>query len=83
MCGIAQNAMLPSLNLTMVIYFELNFMITPGNLENVIAFDDATIELLIILGKDLHLLSSEPKIVQNIISTIKCRHFLFTLFIRT
>lgn len=54
-----------------------------GNLENYVAFDDDATELLGISAKDLHLLSSEPKTIHNIIVKVKCCHFLFIVSIRT
>ena len=52
------------------------------SLEAVIAFEDASTELLGIAAKDLHLLSSDPSAIKEIFSKVQCTQFLLTLSIK-
>ena len=52
------------------------------SLESVIAFEDASTELLGIAAKDLHLLSSDPSAIREIFSMVECTQFLLTLSIK-
>ena len=54
-----------------------------GLLQNVTAFNDAATKLLGITAKDLFLLSAEPIAIHEICSKVSCRHFLFTLSVKT
>ena len=52
------------------------------SLESVVAFEDASTELLGIAAKDLHLLSSDPSAIREIFSKVECTQFLLTLSIK-
>ena len=52
------------------------------SLESVVAFEDASTELLGIAAKDLHLLSSDPSAIKEIFSKVECTQFLLTLSIK-
>jgi hypothetical protein len=71
---------LPHYDYSHFLKFDLQYHI--DSLEFSLGFEDAVYELMGITAKYLHLLSSEPDSIKEIVSKVECKQYKFTLLVK-